>query len=1255
MKWITDEDLRNWSRRTDARELFVDLVGDLIRATVADITKFRFPGQSAGTLRGFDGDLEVASTAAVSRVPIGPSKWEFGTTPTGKAKAEQDYEKRTSNTPADVMAKNAFIMLNLHSWDTPKSPLVNWLEEKNAEDKWREVHFLDGTVLQKWLEEKPAVAARYARTVLGNAPRNGAMSTDEFWARYSGGFKPALTEAMLLAGRTEEAKQLLEVLKGAPQNFTIGAESAEEVVAFAVAVIRSAPVEIRRLLEAKTMVVETAEAAQFLNGMSGMVYLVWQGAEALAASLGQRGPTLTAATGIQRKRQGLMQLARPSSSAMAEAMLTMNIERHEAYELAQKCGRSLVILRRLNPAAGIDNPAEWGNYAKALKPALLAGGWTADSQLDREVVASLGGSDYLTVERPVRETLSMSDPPFDKVEQVWQIRAAVDAFPYYGHLVDEEDLARLKAAAVKVFSHHVTKPSAEEMFSLDYRAQADYSSWLRDGLAYTLNLFAVMPKVGGLDFSGTTPQRFVDEVIRSLPEYAKSHRWILPILPQLTALAEAAPIPFLEALEKSLEGVNQDALNLFQESDGINFLSQQTSPHVYVLWALEALAWDPALLPRVTLALGKLAHIDPKTKSNNGNRPLESLRNIFLAWLPSTDADLNKRIKALDALIRALPDVAWELLLKLAPRSHDSSSSTARPKLRDTTPLNPEILTFGLVWKTEEKLLDRALRLANGNDERLLQLVENLASYRKESRTRLFRVIEESLSEPNTIEGNPLWHKLFRLVSRHEAFPSAEWSFKGEELEWLKGLVEQHRPTSPIVGARHLFDDWLPLLHTNVEAALKDIELRRGESLQLVYRQSGTDGLLQLVKTVSRPSQMGEAFAKLDWPFDEAAELMFRLIDEGGECNLLASIISGGLRARFSEEWANYYAAAILPRTKSKEDAVRLLANWPNNRLTWNFVDNVGQEFADTYWKEVGALPYSGTEHDWSFAIDRLRGVGCSLKVLTSLHNRVKDVPSTTLVELLDESVGEVFSGTAPTSLSYPLSIVFETLATRNDLPVVEVARREYLFLPLIEDSVKGLAVHRLLATDPTEYIAVLNSVFRAANAAPEENPSDEQRIRARMSFRLLRSFHSVPGEAADGAIDESELRRWVFEVRALAEKSDRADIADQYIGHLLAHSKPEVDSEVWPQPAVAKLLDEISADEVETGIEVERVNMRGVYSRAFDEGGVQEREFAATYQRWAAETAFPRTEAMLERIAARWEADARRVDIEAEKEKLKR
>lgn len=1256
MQWLTDEDLRKWAKRTDARELFVDMIGDLIRATVSDITKFRFPGQSAGTLRGFDGDLEVDTSAKPTRVPLGPSVWEFGTTSANKAKANEDYKKRTDKTPATVMKANAFVMVNLHNWDTPLDPLTIWLAERNAEGKWRDVRFLDGTALQKWLEEKPAVAARYARSVLNKAPRQGALSTDEFWEFFSDGFKPKLTEDMLLAGRADDAKQLLEVFSGGPRNFTIAAENAEEVVAFAVATIRKAPEATRRLLEAKTMIVETYEAAQFLSGMSDMVYLVWHGAEPMAATLGKRGPTLTAATGVVRKGKSIPQLNRPSASVWAEAMATMNIERQVAYELAQKCGRSLVIFRRQNSASGTHPPAEWVDQAESLKPALLAGGWTSSSELDKEVVASLGGSDYLSVEGPVRATLVMSDPPFDRVDDVWQVRAPVDAFPHYGHLIDDQDLARLKAAVVKVLGHQVTRPSAEERFSLEYRAPADYSGWLRDGLAQTLNLFAVLPELGGLSLTGTTPQRYVDDVVRSLPDYAKSHRWILPILDQLSTLAEAAPLPFLEALEKSLEGANDDALNLFHESDGDDFLFRRTSPHVYVLWALEVIAWDPERLNRTVLALAKLARIDPNANSKNGNRPLGSLRSIFLAWAPNTDADLSKRIKALDALIRELPDVAWDVLLAVAPRSHDIGSPSAKPKLRDTTPMTPEVVTFGLVWDTYDRYLALTLPLAKGNDGRMAQLVDHLTNYHPKARERLVNAFEQELSGPSPDEGKQLWHKLHAFVAKHEAYSYTEWAIKGGELEGIKRLVEQYKPTDLIAQARHLFDEWVPHINEKVGKSFEDAEMVRAEALQNIHAAYGVEGLLRLAKTVKLPAQMSQGFEKLDLEFKEIGTLIFSLLEVGGECSDLACRISGVQRRKNPDSWATYFEKHILPRTSTIKDAAWLIASWPDTTNTWDFVARQGLTFSETYWKNFGSVPYHGTVAERAAAIAMLRSVGCSVRVITSLHERIADIPSQTLLELLDESVTEISAnGHASSMVSYALGEIFEALSARNDLPAVDVARREYIYLPLIEDYVKGLAVYRVLTADASEYVEIVANVYAGKNEVRTESPTEEIRIKARMSYRLLKAFHAVPGTNSDGLIDGAVLKDWVVKARTLASARDRTDIVDECIGQLLAHSQPAPESGVWPQPAVASLLDEIASDALDHGMEIERFNMRGVHWRGIGEGGDQERALAATYRGWAGQTSSPRTTEMLERIARGWDADACRADVRAEKEMLKR
>jgi hypothetical protein len=80
-----------------------------------------------------------------------------------------------------------------------------------------------------------------------------------------------------------------------------------------------------------------------------------------------------------------------------------------------------------------------------------------------------------------------------------------------------------------------------------------------------------------------------------------------------------------------------------------------------------------------------------------------------------------------------------------------------------------------------------------------------------------------------------------------------------------------------------------------------------------------------------------------------------------------------------------------------------------------------------------------------------------------------------------------------------------------------------------------------------------------------------------------------------------------------------------------------------------------LASEEIENAIQIERYNMRGVHSRGAYEGGVQERDLANTnYQAAALSSAWPRTAALLQKIAKTWEEEAKRVDIEAAQRRMR-
>src|SRR5262249_48467862 len=149
--------------------------------------------------------------------------------------------------------------------------------------------------------------------------------------------------------------------------------------------------------------------------------------------------------------------------------------------------------------------------------------------------------------------------------------------------------------------------------------------------------------------------------------------------------------------------------------------------HTGLLWALETLAWEPTLLERVTLLLGELARQDPGGRW--ANRPIASLRGIYLAWFPQTGATLQERLRVLDILISAYPEVAWKLLCDLLPPTvQDVAHPNPRPTYR-ASPLSDEPVTEQEYAEATAQIARRLLGNAGVLASRWTDLVERLVRF----------------------------------------------------------------------------------------------------------------------------------------------------------------------------------------------------------------------------------------------------------------------------------------------------------------------------------------------------------------------------------------------------------------------------------------------------------------------------------------------------------------------------------------------
>lgn len=1246
LKWVTALNLEQWADTIGARTQLSEIISALIRGSALDITSFRFPTGDSAQLTGYDGQLEA--TGVSPYVPDGKSVWEFGTGKNFEGKADEDFNHRTSNPGTVTPADTTFVFVTPRRW----AEFDQWVKDKKDKQAWKDVRVVDAVALEDWLELVPPVAARIASEILNLTPRSDAQSTAEYWLEYSARFLPPLTKDVLLAGRETQVEQFLQQLGGPPQAHRWQADSAEEVVAFAVATISKAAPDIRKYLEARTILIDSAEAGRQLRNRPTIIFIPRAGARSVEGLLAQEHVTIIAVGRDSPTPSNTTLLNRPTYYQLGEALKTMGYTDDQSMQLARRCGRSVTILARQIPSASYPRP-EWEGDA-VLIAAMLAGGWDATSQQDRDVVTLLAGTaSYDEYEGQLLRYVLMEDPPLDREGDVWKVRAPIDALVHLGPLISRTSLERLKTVATSVFAERDPRldlSPEERPYAGLHGVKLKHSAWIRSGLATTLLLISEFHSVTRVHVSGVDPQQYVSELVGSLPGLDSDYRVIASLHQNFSTLIEASPRPLLAALERLIEADGSKIRPIFQDTGSDLLFS--SSPHTTFLWGLELIAWDPVFLRDAALILAKLVRIDPGGRLSN--RPLESLREIFLPWLPNTNASLVHRLAVIDEIVHTEPEASWKLLVALLPEYHGFSSPTAKPRYREAGASEKEVVTRALVSKTYDEIITRALALTGDDPSRWIEVIKKLDSFSSEKLAQAIHMLEKFAASANEEGRTHVWSALRHEINHHRSYPSAQWAMPDNELTKLETILTHLAPTDTIAKIAWLFDDHVPEIPgVDRTTRLDAVEAVRRNAIQELVRADGIPAVLSLARKVKYPTFVANAAEVL---VNNAADTE-ALIDAAFKAEAppdFATILSADSERRFPEAWTRRVEAAYREGRWKAHQVITLLLRWTEGHKTWDFVSNLGPEVEKGYWhqKPVWFLP--NTPEELRTAAQKLLDAGRALDTISAFHYKAEMLQTDILFAILDQGVEELNRNPSHVrgNLAFEIEEIFNELRRRSDAAPLGIAQREYTYLPILGYGEKALTIHKLMAQHPGTFVSILVDVFKSESEDAAE-PTPERIARARSGYRLLSDFHFVPGCEND-SIDPVALSNWVDEVRRLAAAQNRPTMADEFIGHMLAHSPSDPDG-LWPHRAVRDLIERVASEKIELGIDVERFNMRGVTTRGPFEGGGQERALATQAKEWSRVAApWPRTSALLNRIAQGWERQAQYEDQEARKDAMR-
>lgn len=1286
---ISAQQLEDFAAKEPAKGLLPELVRRLIQAGTEGVGDVRFPSGESTFRPGADGLLQAMGSPPY--VPSGVSLWELSTEKQPHQKAKDDIEKRSKSDARDTYldhkrADITYVALSLRRWHGEKGQDRDQFESHyRGLGVWKDVEIIDADDLENWLDRSPSVSAWLARKM--QIMSEDMKGIEAYWDDYSQGVTPVMSEKLLLLNRKEKAEALVQAGMGGSV-IRVKADSASEAAAFVAAAILLLPSEDprRSALLAKAVVITKPEADAYLTDTNQKLLVITLGrATEIANQLATRGHTVIAAYGNSHSGFGasspLIELTRARRQEFADALQEMGMRDVDARTTAGECHSSITVLYRIRDLARSRRPG-WASATDLRKLAapILCGAWRHNEPIDTKVVADVAGIPYEQVEEAVVDVLLLDDAPILRAGDLTSLSAPADIWQLSieHRVITKPMLERFRNAALEVLGERdpaFDLPPEQRVYAGIYGKERKYSGSLRRGIAEILRLIAINERnlsYIGNDFSA---QNFVDRVLRDIPGLASDYQALASLDSLLPDLAEAAPDPFLSALETLTAGDSELLSPIFEGSDDPMF---GRAYYLGALRGLEVLAWDPTLLGRVTHILARMAELDPGGKLSN--RPINSLCQIFLPWKPHTNAQEDGRHHALEQVCRKFPGIAWTLLAKLFPEHNAISFGTATPEWREFGASSRPTPTHASLARDHAFIVQTALPLAGHEASRWMQLVKAAVAGQNESQLDMLLEQIEGSKEAFVSAGQAglLWEALEGLAAKHRAFATAGWAMPGPMVQKIEKCAEQFRPDDPMGLYRPLFDHSL-IERSDPHETYEQRNERTGRERDAAIARisvGGVGSVLSFAERVKTPGLMSQSIVRAT-SAEFTRNFILAAFNGGEKIAWLAALVMGHGAAHFGFEWAEGTVRQVDKKGASAVQIAGLLRVWNDTRELFDFVSEQSSEVQRAYWETRDTFVRSDDEDLIAAGIAKMVEHGRSPELYEFLGARLEKTDSPTLLRVLDLGFNKVVEHTEYLRRvdGYWLREIFKALRVRDDVDRDVLMGLEYRWFPVLHSygEPEVFALHDYMGENPEFFVQVLSDLYRSNDDVEseqgDEEPEDragetvgddseahsQARAKADIAYKLLESWQKLPWTDDQGKIDYSRMLDWIGKAIDLGKKAGRYEVASAEIGKLLAYAPIDPDDGVWPTRPVRDAIEELANSELESSLVIELFNKRGVHSRPIDGGGEQERALAEKSSQAAEQLQhkWPRTAGMLRENAERWLRHAEREDRRAAERKI--
>jgi hypothetical protein len=1261
--YVDRNKLQSWADTRPSQSEFPRLVRRLILESTPGLVELGMPAGDGVAVGDWDGS--VRTTTATAWVPDGLSVWELSVNSSPNTKADEDYSKRIDTPDGTPPADCTYVEAILRPW----TARATWATGKRRDKVWRDVKALGLDDIETWLEAAPITWA-WLSEELGLSPY-GLRTGLTWWRDWAAQTNPALTPEVVLAGRTDTAKDLEDRLGSSGSVTTVAGASMEEVCAFIAAIAVNLDEQGEGQMLARLAFVDEVSTWRQLTASSQPLILVPRTLE-LASEI-PAGTVHNFCVPVLSSEGSDVTLPALDAAEVAAALKRAGItDGDKADALGRLARRSLTGLRRNLAVKAVLHRPTWADASPSrnFRSILLAGSWGDNAEGDRSILEALTGTDYESFREAITGIAdSPTDPLAIRTDGAWHLVSAVDAWMLLASKLTHDDMKRFETIVEMVLAEG--DPALDLPRDQRWRASIDgktrrYSGDLRRGLAQSLALLGMYGGTVTLS-GGASGSGFANYLVRKLLEWASAdstgQAWqsLADILP---LLAEAGPDAFLDAVGAATAGDDPLLATMFQDNADESGIFSGGTPHSNLLWALECVSWSPDHFGRAVDLLARLDEIDPGGRMSN--RPAASLAAIFRPWHPDNSVDPDRRITVVDTLRHRHPDAAWKLECSMLPESHGTHFPISAPTFRTWKPDKLSV-TYGEIWKMTTAAVERCIEDAGEDAQRWSTILAHTSELPPADRERVVAALDSMAHQPElaTDFQDAVWRTLVDLIGRHREFPDAAWALPDEELGKLDALAARYLPKSAYLRLAGLFQSWTPYIGARRRDDYEDFERELGrqrvEAIKEIEAEGGFDAITRLARDASVHGSVGAALANGGSSHDE--ELLGWLASDDQD---LTSTAMSYFSARYALDGFELITGLLERDELTVDQRARLLLVARDNLPeAWALV-SADPELETRYWTAFQPLGLGQDFDKIDEVADRLIQAGRHADVLhfMSMYSHIEEEgrrpqAAKLIVRALDGLLADQAQSGAARGLStYDFQQLFAYLESmREHLEPGDLVRLQWSYLPALGYDAKVPALSESLAADPTEFVGIVCTVYRARATNEDEEGTDDQADEeqrdasmATNAYRLLNAWDSPPG-LVDGVMNAEVLRAWLDSAMELLAERGRTEVGLQHIGQVLGHTPPDADG-TWPGLVVRDLLEEVQLDHIETGLYLHIVNGRGVTSRGLEDGGDQELKLAADHRAKAEALAdvAPRVAGLFRRIAVSYESDARRNEEDAER-----